>query len=86
MDDGVGSLSRSKKKKTLSFKSQLVQQKAKLKKDGEADSDQEDLESAGRNGAARFRNLLKEYRQSLAELIGADHLALVNQPTKRTVL
>ena len=86
MDDGVGSLSRSKKKKTLYFKSQLVQQKAKLKTDGEADSDQEDLESADQNGAARFRNLLKEYRQSLAELIGADHLVLVNQPTKHTVL
>ena len=58
MDEEVGLLSRSKKKKTLSFKSQLAQEKIFFKADGEADSDQEDFEGPSRNIAENCRKLL----------------------------
>ena len=72
MDEQVGLLSRSKKKKTLSFKSQLAMEKVFFKADGEADSDQEDFEGPSRNIATSCRKLLQEYRQSLKELINTD--------------
>ena len=73
MDDGVGMPRRSKKKKTLSFKSVLAQEKGNFKTDGEGESDQEDLEGTGRNVGVGYRKLLQEYRESLKELIASDN-------------